>query len=94
MNTLFVPTRGVRSINSQKNRTWVFSNPEVFEKKLLHQIMRNSGTFYWIIGLTKIENKVNWAETNEPMDRKFNTGQIRKSVEDHQALITDRSQIA
>jgi hypothetical protein len=32
MNPLFAPTRGVTSINSQKNRTWVFSNPEVLEK--------------------------------------------------------------
>ena len=32
MNPLFAPTRGVTSINSQKNRTWVFSNPDVLEK--------------------------------------------------------------
>ena len=32
MNPLFAPARGVTSINSQKNHTWFFSNPEVLEK--------------------------------------------------------------
>jgi predicted ATPase with chaperone activity len=39
MNPLFAPTRGVTSINSQKKRTWVFSNPEVLKKMLLHRII-------------------------------------------------------
>jgi hypothetical protein len=30
-----------------------------------------SGTFYWVIGLMKIDNMGKWAETNEPMDADF-----------------------
>jgi len=42
--------------------------------------MRKSGTFYWIIGLTKIENMVNWAEANKPMDANLTRARFEKVV--------------